>query len=266
MARARRGTKRVSWPFELSPGLGRKTTARLAMPDPNMPERRRLRVYAQDPALSYDDGAIYTVSIPYEPLEPGPVGALLVVGPLPEEGLSPTRVKSAARARGEPKFAPPVDLDTPALLMEQGLLPSSTSRQFMQQMVYAVCMETYECFVRALGRDPGFGPLGGEGARDGRLRVQGMAFREPNAFYDRETGRLCFGYDYAASFARGHGQQGAEVYTALSRDVIAHEMTHGMLDSLRPNFLRATHRDISGLHEGFADLLISQKYRRHLGA
>jgi hypothetical protein len=254
-ARARHEVKEGSWVFELGSGLGSKRTARLATPDPGMPERRRLRVYAQDPALSYDDGAIYTVSIPYEPLKPGPQGALLVVESLPVHGIPPARVKQASRTEGEPKLAPPVDLDAPALLMEHGLAPSSTSRQFMQQMVYAVCMETYECFVRALGRDPGFGPLGGEGARDGRLRVQAMAFREPNAFYDRETGRLCFGYDYAASFARGLGQTRTQVYTVLSRDVIAHEMTHGMLDSLRPNFQRPTHRDVSGLHEGFSDLI-----------
>ncbi len=55
------------WAFELSPMLERKETARLAPPDPAMPERRRLRVYAQDPALSFDDGAIYTVSIPMSP-------------------------------------------------------------------------------------------------------------------------------------------------------------------------------------------------------
>jgi hypothetical protein len=255
MARARRGTQETPWAFELGPGLGRKRTARLATPDPGMPERRRLRVYAQDPALSYDDGAVYTVSIPYEPLKPGPEGALLVVEPLPVLGIRPTLVKRATRTEAEPKFAVPVDLDAPALLMEHGLAPSSTSRQFMQQMVYAVCMETYECFVRALGRDPGFGPLGGEGARDGRLRVQAMAFKESNAYYDRENGSLKFGYERAGNYARNRGQPGAEVYIALSRDVVTHEMSHAMLDSLRPNFLRPTHRDVGALHEGFSDLV-----------
>jgi hypothetical protein len=220
-----------------------------------MPERRRLRVYAQDPAMSIDDGAVYTVSIPFEPLMPGPEGALLVIEPLPEERRPGARAPRAAKARSKPALAPPVDLDAPALLMENGLAPSSTSRQFMQQMVYAVCMETYECFARALGRDPGFGPLGGEGAQDGRLRVQAMAFKEANAYYERESGSLKFGYDTAGAFARGRGQKGSEVYIALSRDVVAHEMSHAMLDSLRPNFLRPTHPDVGALHEGFSDLV-----------
>ncbi len=172
---------------------------------------------------------------------------MLVIEPLPE-ALAPMSGARTSGVRSQPVMATPVDLDAPALLMEQGLAPSSTNRPFMQQMLYAVCMETYECFVRALGRDPGFGPLGGEGARDGHLRVQGMAFKESNAYYDRETGTLNFGYELAVKQARGRGQRGAEVYIALSRDVVAHEMSHAMLDSLRPNFLRPTHKDIGGLH------------------
>lgn len=257
MARARKrgGAADAPWSFELLAGLGRKKTARMAPPTPGMPERRRLRVYAQDPALSCDDGAIYTVSLPYEPLRPGPEGALLVVEPLPAEQLSPALKRAPARRRSAPALAIPVDLDAPALLMEQGLPPSSTNRPFMQQMVYAVCMETYECFARALGRDPGFGPLGGEGERDGRLRVRAMAFKEANAYYDRESGALMIGYEFAGAYAKKRGQPGAEVYIALSRDVVAHEMSHAMLDSLRPNFLRPTHRDVGALHEGFSDLV-----------
>ena len=152
-------------------------------------------------------------------------------------------------------MAEPVDLDAPALLMEQGLAPSSTRRPFMQQMVYAVCMETYDAFLRALGRDPGFGPLGGDSRRDGRLRVHPMAFRQHNAYYDRDTGTLKFGYGSAMRGARGRHQQGSQVYLALSRDIVAHEMSHALLDSLRPNFLRPTHRDIGALHEGFADVV-----------
>jgi hypothetical protein len=254
-ARKRPDKAETSWEFGLSAWLVRRRSARLAPPDPSMPERRRLRVYAQDPALSYDDGAVYTVSIPYEPLKPGPEGALLVIEPLPEPQSPLTAAKQKTAGSKTPVLAAPVDLDAPALLMEHGLAPSTTSRPFMQQMLYAVCMETYECFARALGRDPGFGPLGGEGARDGRLRVRGMSFKEANAFYDREEGVLHFGYDLAGSHARGRGQQGAEVYIALSRDVVAHEMSHAMLDSLRPNFLRPTHKDIGGLHEGFSDLV-----------
>lgn len=237
------GTKRpqpTHWPFEIHTSLGRRPVARLALPDRAMPPYRHLRVYAQDPSLRREDAALYTVSVPYEPLRPGPEGAVLVVEDLDNDSQA---------------MHAPVDLEQPALLMERGLSPSSTNRNFMQQMVYAVGMETYQAFVRALGRDPGFGPLGGRGARDGRLRVQPAAFMDANAYYDRDSGTLKFGYARAEAFAKGPSQPGALVYTALSREIVAHEMSHALLDGLRPNFMRPTHRDVSALHEGFSDLV-----------
>ena len=227
------------WPFQVHDSLSRKR-ARLAMQNREMPARRKLRVYAQDPSLGTEDGAIYTVSIPYEPLQPGPQGAVLMVQDFDEDTQTP---------------CDGVDLDRPAVLMEDGLPPSSTNRAFIQQMVYAVGMETYERFVRALGRDPGFGPLGGAGHADGKLRVVPAAFKDANAYYDRESGALKFGYATAENFAKGPSQPGALVYTALSREIVAHEMSHALLDGLRPNFMRPTHPDVSALHEGFSDLV-----------
>jgi hypothetical protein len=250
------------WRFVLRPRLGEaRSTARLPPPPPGYPAQRRLRVYAQDPSLHSDDAAVHTLLIPCEPLKPGPEGALFVVEPLPAldaegKGL-PARGRRPAADR--PKMAEPVDLDAPEVLMQDGLPPSTTDRRFMQQMVYAVCMETYARFMRALGRDPGFGPLQGPGREDGRLRIQAMDDSKvkeqdkANAYYDRDTSRLVFGYGRAAG--GGHGQSGDEVYIALSRDVACHEMSHALLDSLRPNFLRPTHRDIGGLHEGIADIV-----------
>lgn len=205
-----------------------------------MPPYRLLRVYAQDPSLRREDAALYTVAVPYEALRPGPEGAVLVVEDLDNDSQV---------------LHDPVDLEQPALLMERGLAPSSTNRKFMQQMAYAVGMETYFAFVRALGRDPGFGPLGGRGASDGRLRAQPVAFMDANAYYDRDSGTLKFGYARAETFAKGRSQPGAMVYTALSHEIVAHEMSHALLDGLRPNFMRPTHRDVSALHEGFSDLV-----------
>lgn len=259
----------AAWPFEIRPSLGTRadTVARLPAPPPGWPAQRRLRVFAQDPSLSSDDGAVHVVSIPCEALKPGPEGALFVVLPLPLQTPAPgvrragstggAAASGSAANADAPTLATPVDLDAPALLMQDGLSPSATHRPFMQQMVYAVCMETYARFVRALGRDPGFGPLQGAGREDGRLRILAMDDAndadEPNAWYDRDTSRIVFGYGRAR--AGGASQAGSEVYIALSRDVIAHEAAHAMLDSLRPNFLRPTHRDIGGLHEGIADIV-----------
>lgn len=228
------------WTFEVHAQLGQRPTARLAPKDRAMPTHRSLRVYAQDPSLRREDGALYTVDVPYEALSPGPAGAVLVVDDVDNDSQ---------------EVHAPVDLDASALLLQGGLAPSSTNRQFMQQIVYAVGMETYMAFVRALGRDPGFGPLGGKAAKDGKLRLQPAARLEANAYYDRESGSLKFGYARAEAFAKGPSQPGALVYTALSREIIAHEMSHALLDGLRPNFMRPTHRDVAALHEGFSDLV-----------
>lgn len=229
-----------SWEFELRDDLAGSRRARLPQPTPDQPTRRRLRVFSHDPSRSRYEGAHLTLSIPYESLEPGPVGAVFVVDDIEQKTGHVTA---------------PVNLDEPRLLIEEGLPPSSSLPQFMQQMTYTVCMETYERFTHALGRDPGFGPLGGEGLADGRLRIRPRFMREDNAYYDRESGSLNFGFERAARFARLRSQPGSHVFLALSRDVVVHEVSHALLDGLRPNFLRPTHRDVSALHEGFSDLV-----------
>jgi hypothetical protein len=215
-----------------------------------MPRFRRLRVYTQDPTVGRLDGAVCTLAVPNEPLLPGPAGAWFVV----------TDIAGPDDPDGADSRRPPLDLEARAWLMRDGLDPSSTNRHFASQMVYAVAMETYHRFTRALGRDPGFGPIP---HADGRLRIVPRAFREANAYYDRQTGSVQFGWDRAGAFAGriahgtdgGRSQEGSHVFIALSRDVIAHEVSHALLDGLRPNFLRPTHRDVAALHEGFADLV-----------
>lgn len=238
-----------AWDFEIHPWLYRSPPARPRL-EKDLPRFRRLRVYTQDPALGRLDGAVSTLAVPNEPLQPGPAGAWFVVtdiaGPDDPDG-----------ADGSPH---PLDLDARAWLMRDGLDPSTTNRHFASQMVYAVAMETYHRFTRALGRDPGFGPIP---HADGRLRIVPRAFREANAWYDRQSGSVLFGWDRAGAFAGkiahgrdgGRSQAGSHVFIALSRDVIAHEISHALLDGLRPNFLRPTHRDVAALHEGFADLV-----------
>jgi hypothetical protein len=45
------------------------------------------------------------------------------------------------------------------------------------------------------------------------------------------------------------------VFTALSQDVVIHEMTHALLDGLRAYFMVPTNPDVAAFHEGFADLV-----------
>ncbi len=235
----------AAWPYIVHDYLTRE------LPEPRppaegLPARRRLRVFTQDPSLSRLDGAISTLEIDNERLEPGPAGAYFVVVDRDLDG---------------PRDYDPVDLDQPQYLMGDGLDPSTTDRAFTCQMVYAVAMETYAQFAKALGRNPGFGPIPHD---DRRLRILPRAFNDANAYYDRETGEVLFGWDRAKKFAQRRSQPGGHVFLGLSHDVIAHEISHALLDGLRPNFLRPTHPDVTALHEGFADLVaVFLHFTRH---
>ena len=48
---------------------------------------------------------------------------------------------------------------------------------------------------------------------------------------------------------------GGLVQAALSRDIVAHELTHAILDGMRSEFIRDTHLDVGAFHEAFADLI-----------
>lgn len=85
------------------------------------PARRRLRVFSLDPTLSRRTGATAVLSMPWEPLKPGPVGSRIEVLDFTADG---TRILG-------------VDLDHPNLLATDGLEPDE-SAQFHHQFACAV--------------------------------------------------------------------------------------------------------------------------------
>src|SRR5271169_5891452 len=106
------------------------------------PPSRPVRVYAFNPTSKMSlDQAVHnelTLEIPWEEsLQPGPVGEYVeVIDFDAESGV----------------FYAPVDLNTPALLVQHGLPPSEGVPQFHQQTVYALMMCTIQTYERALGR------------------------------------------------------------------------------------------------------------------
>ena len=249
------------------------------------PPVRRLRVFAIDPSASRrtDTAAIneVTLRIAWESakkeraeskadtetgskqagekmsgaLEPGPVGEYLeVVDYDPASDC----------------FYEPVDLNDPNLLATDGLSPSEGNPQFHQQMVYGVAMNVIDHFEKALGRRALWsGNV--EASSDGtqsqpqfvrRLRVYPHALREANAYYSPARKALLFGY-FPAEVDDPQLMPGGMVFTCLSHDVIAHEMSHALLDGLHPYFAEPTNPDVLAFHEAFADLIALFQHFSH---
>ena len=75
------------------------------------------------------------------------------------------------------------------------------------------------------------------------LNVHPMAGEMANAFYDR----------YNLKFFYFNSKIG-RIYTALSADVVGHELGHAILDFLRPDFWSTASLEIFAFHEAFGDV------------
>ncbi len=218
------------------------------------PKVRRLRAFAFDPSLGLElETAMLnqtTVEVPWEDLQPGPVGDYLEVVDIdPASGCAYAAV----------------DLNEPSLLAQQGLTPSEGNPQFHQQMVYAVAMKTITNFERALGRVALWSTRTTRRANGGepvyredfvpRLRIYPHALREANAYYSPQRKALLFGYFPASRYHAGRNLPGGTVFTCLSHDVVAHETTHALLDGLHERFAEPSNPDVLAFHEAFADLV-----------
>lgn len=219
------------------------------------PVSRSLRIFAFDPSLSaqFDTAGIGEISIdiPWEKnLLKGPVGEYVeVVDVDPASGM----------------LYRPVDLNDPRILAQDGLAPSESNPQFHQQMVYAVAMTTIKHFEQALGRVALWSTRTAkvvEGGREGhykdefvrRLRIYPHALRDRNAYYSPEKKALLFGY-FPVSVKDASNTPGTLVFTCLSHDIVAHEVTHALLDGVHPRFDEPVNADVLAFHEAFADIV-----------
>src|SRR6266481_4385080 len=205
------------------------------------PVYRPVRIFTRDPATSLRRGSIAMINLPYEPLEKGPEGALLKV-----EDTKPV-----------------LDLEGRSVLIESGVTPSVTDPRFRAQMTYGVCSAVYAAFRAALGRSVAWGfDSGDDSVGPLKLIIRPVAFNGQNAYYQKQDGTVNFGY-YTADKGQtiGNNLPGGEFYTCLSHDIVAHEMTHALLDGLRANFTIPCGPDVLAFHEAFADLVaILQKF------
>src|SRR5829696_1144642 len=202
-----------------------------AAPPVRPPVRRPLRVFAFDPMRKGPHNVV-TIEVENEPVGFGPTGR---------------RVRVVDYDASAGAYYAPVELDDPAVLMQGGLEPSEGDPRFHQQMVYAVTLKVLENFDRALGRRIGFGSKG--------LRLLPHAFRDSNAFFDPRLNAVCFGYFTADRDRPGENLPGQTVFTCLSQDIIAHEVTHAVVHRLRRHLLEPSNDDVLAFHEGFADIV-----------
>ena len=214
------------------------------------PSYRKLRGYAFDPSFSstisrrQSNEVIYKMR--WEETTPGPAGEYVEI-----IDYDPTKEC----------FYEAINLENNYVLADYGLDPSEGDPRFHQQQVYAVTMTVIAQFEKALGRKLIWSRTVDsetEGFRNEfveKLRIYPHALRQQNAFYSPQKVALLFGYFQASEQWSGNNVPGAAVFTCLSPDIVAHEVTHAILDSIHPYWRKDTNPDMLAFHEGFSDII-----------
>ena len=192
-----------------------------------------LTVLAEGP-FTGSPAALASVRVPHERVHSGPAGARLdirVRRPGRDEA-EPIALSLDGTAWGIDDVRPPEDLEE--------LLGDS---RFLAQHVYAVASDTLQTFERTMGRRLGW-------AAGHRLRIDAYDSADFRATgYDRQAQLVRFGH-------RADGRAQRHVPMALYRDLVAHEVTHAVLDGYRPRWADANALlDGFALHEAVADLV-----------
>ena len=114
-------------------------------------------------------------------------------------------------------------------------------RELHAQQVWAVAAATLARFELALGRRVAWQfPCP-------QLFLVPHAFPEANAYYDRSSRGVFFGFVPS--------RRDTNIYTCLSYDIVAHEVTHAVLDGLRQRYLGGALPDGLAFHEALADIV-----------
>lgn len=227
--------------YVLGPQLARDSQVSPYVSRQDMPvDWRWLRVFAVDPSLPSADGEVHDIRVPYEPLDPGPTGGLFGVDMTVGDGGTCYRR---------------VDLDDPALLRSRGVEPDEEDACFHGQMLYGIASLNYEAFRKALGRQPAWAFDNRYRDRPNRLTLVPFGMKEANACYSRERREVRFGYVRSGEKSNGDVPPEKTFFTSLSSDIVTHEVTHAILDGLRPYLREPTGPDVPAFHEAFADLM-----------
>lgn len=178
-----------------------------------------VQVWAQDP-LSMPERV--TIAIPNVHLESGPRDAQFIVH---DVDYSAGAVYQPARFLPDRNAFEPLEPD---------------DVRTHQINAFAIARRTLEMIESAVGRQVhwAFGP---------QLAIHPHAEQERNAYYSRDEGTLAFFY-FDIAFRVG------KVFTALSHDIVAHELGHAALDGLKPYYYGFAPAETGAFHEAFGDL------------
>jgi len=193
-----------------------------------------MTVLAQDPSIT-DDGGPIRVALPV------PAGRL-AHGPCSDRFrvVSPAGVPLPVGLHvGDPWVY--ADRWSPTAQPDAHALPEDPD--FRAQNVFAVAAHTLALFEQRLGR-----PVPWRSGLPQLDLVPQAAPGKANAFYSRERNAVLFGWLPLLPSRPA-------LYTALSYDVIAHEVSHAVLDGLRPRFTQPGPPDQLAFHEALADLV-----------
>lgn len=192
-----------------------------------------MTVLAEGPFMMGDGRPLSTsVKVPRERLQNGPVGARLGLQRCTTDSHPMVSMDGASSDWRFGAGQPAQDIDTLV-----------ADRQFLSQHAYAIASATLALFETTLGRRMPW--------RSGHRLM--MMLDEPIAFeetgYERASGQIHFGRHRDRRSRR-------PVPLALYHDIVAHEVTHAVLDGYRPRWAdeEAT-ADQFALHEAIADLV-----------
>ncbi len=208
----------------------------------NEPSRNLLRqetvlmtVLAQDPSVP--DGHLplaARIPVPADRLQRGPRSHRFHVV---DVGVGTNRAGDPVKLHDEDPWTYADRWASPDLAAD---LPAN--REFRAQNVFAVAAHTLALFERHLGR-----PIPWQSGWP-HLYLLPEAKLEGNANYSRTHAGVLFGWLPKVGELPG-------VYTALSYDVIAHEVSHAILDGLRPRYIEPGLPYQRAFHEALADLV-----------
>jgi hypothetical protein len=152
----------------------------------------------------------------------------------------PAAGPSAPAMRVQPKRA-----DRPATrsgFTFTGAAPEGTFAPGTSQFLFWQCREGGIAAIEAW--EASVGPHTKWQGNRSKLKLLQDAGEDLNAFYDRQ------------SFSFFHKTvSGTTFFSGASTDVVAHELGHGLLDSIRPDFFSVNFLEVAAFHEAFGDCM-----------